>query len=164
MIKMRPVTICDKCGEEVNPEVSFDSMDFCKECYAKLFDLIQGWLIPCFEPAKEEPIEIEIPEFMEKKLDEVAEHKTMSEIKETPNKSGSKKKVKTSTCTRKNARGIDWDKACALKLAGRTNAWIADELGIKLSTVNVEIYKKLKEYKARKDEEAAEAKRRILEC
>lgn len=161
MIKMMPVTYCDKCGAEVVPEVSFDSMDFCMECYTELFGMIQKWLCP---PVKEEPIEIEIPEFMEKKLDEVEEPKTMSEIKAEPNKSGKQKKVKTSTCTRKNARGIDWDMACALKLAGRTNAWIADELGIKLSTVNVEIYKKLKEYKERKAEEEVAAKRAILEC
>lgn len=161
MIKMMPVTYCDKCGAEVVPEVSFDSMDFCMECYAELFGMIQKWLCP---QAKEEPIEIEIPEFMEKKLDEVEEPKTMSEIKATPNKSGKQKKVKTSTCTRKKARGIDWDMACALKLAGRSNAWIADELGCKRSTIDVNIYKHLEEYKRRKDEEAAEAKRRILEC
>lgn len=158
MIKMMPVTYCDKCGAVVNPEVSFDSMDFCIECYAELFGMIQKWLCP---PVKEEPIEIEIPEFMEKKLDEVEEPKTMSEIKATPNKDGSKKKIKSSTCGRKP---IDWDKACALKLAGRSNAWIADELGCKKSTIDVNIYKHLEEYKRRKDEEAAEAKRRILEC
>lgn len=159
MIKMMPVTYCDKCGAVVNPEVSFDNMDFCIECYAELRKMLMNWIRP-IEPLNEE-IEIEIPPFMEQKLDE-EEHQTISQIKAKPNKNGSKKKVKISKCTSQR-KPIDWDKACALKLAGRSNAWIADELGINPGTVNVCIYKKLEEYKARKEAEEEEAKRRIVE-
>lgn len=58
---------------------------------------------------------------------------------------------------------IDWDKACALKLAGWSNKQIAEELGVNFGTINVEIYKKVNQYKMRKASEETDAKRAVLE-
>lgn len=42
---------------------------------------------------------------------------------------------------------IDWDKACALKIAGWSNKAIAEELKLNEGTVGSTIYKKVEEYK-----------------
>jgi len=57
------------------------------------------------------------------------------------------KKSKSAKVGRSSRNKIDWDMACALKLAGRSNKWIADDMGINEGTVNATIYKKLEIYK-----------------
>jgi len=55
---------------------------------------------------------------------------------------------------------IDWDKACALKVAGWSNKKIADEMGLNEITMNSgTFYTKLKRYK----EGARDGKREIFE-
>lgn len=66
---------------------------------------------------------------------------TEKEIKEEPKQEKRKSPVK-----------IDWDKACALKLAGWSNKDIATELHANEGTINNGIYKHLVEYEAGKRE------------
>lgn len=53
---------------------------------------------------------------------------------------------------RKSPTKIDWDKACALKLAGWKNADIATELHANKGTIDNAIYKHLDEYRKGKRE------------
>ena len=53
---------------------------------------------------------------------------------------------------RKSPSKIDWDKACALKLAGWPNSEIAAELHASKGTIDNAIYKHLNEYKQGKRE------------
>ena len=53
---------------------------------------------------------------------------------------------------KKSPAKIDWDKACALKLAGWPNSEIAAELHANVGTINNAIYKHLNEYKQGKRE------------
>lgn len=46
----------------------------------------------------------------------------------------------------KEKKTLDWDKCCALKLAGWTNKDIADEMNCSINTINQKIKAKMKEY------------------
>lgn len=46
----------------------------------------------------------------------------------------------------KEKKTLDWDKCCALKLAGWTNKDIADEMHCSVNTINQKIKAKMKEY------------------
>ena len=116
----RTVYSCDKCGKEIEPQEAeiyeVYCHDFCEECAGKLENIIKNWLAP-----EKEIVKVEI------KLD-----KTEAKPK--------KPKEAKKTCK------IDWDKACALKLAGWNNKDIADEIHANEGTINAMIYSKLKKY------------------
>lgn len=122
------IKICDKCGSRIeeNEGRYFFEMDFCPDCTEELVQVIQAWV--------DEPEEIKAPE--EEKIEASEENfkKIADQVRKDVEESFARKK-------------IDWNKACALKLAGWSNKDIAMELHATEGTINSGIYSKLKTYK-----------------
>lgn len=123
------ITICDKCGSRIeeNKGRFIFEMDFCPDCTEKLKQVVQAWID---EPEKEK---IEVSEEDFKKIADKVRKDVENEIAQNENAIARKK--------------IDWNKACALKLAGWSNKDIAMELHATEGTINSGIYSKLKTYK-----------------
>lgn len=118
------IYICDKCGK------SSESSDFlktayeyeiCDKCFKKFDDHIKAFFegFDAQAPLPAPKKEKKAPK-AEKPADETAE---------------------------KKHKPIDWDKACALKIAGWSNKYIAEELGANRPTIDSMIYKKVEQYK-----------------
>ena len=116
------ITICDKCGSRIeeNKGRFIFEMDFCPDCTEKLKQVVQAWI----DEPEEKKIEVSEEDF-KKIADQVR--------KDVENEIAQKK--------------IDWNKACALKLAGWSNKDIAIELKANEGTINSGIYGKLKTYR-----------------
>ena len=80
-------------------------------------------------------------EAIERVMQRLTDHPAVAEAEEEPKKE-----------KRKSATKIDWDKACALKLAGWKNSDIAAELHANKGTIDNAIYKHLIEYQDGKRE------------
>ena len=148
------ITICDKCGsriEENKGRFIFET-DFCPDCTEKLKQVVQAWIDESEEDPKAQNIDIEVQtpgaaiygiKFPEK-IKEVSEEdfkKIADQVR---------KDVENEIAQNENAiarKKIDWNKACALKLAGWSNKDIAMELHATEGTINSGIYSKLKTYK-----------------
>ena len=119
------ITICDKCGSRIeeNKGRFIFEMDFCPDCTEKLKQVVQAWID---EPEEETEEKIEVSEEDFKKIADQVRKDVENEIAQ---------------------KKIDWNKACALKLAGWSNKDIAIELKANEGTINSGIYGKLKTYK-----------------
>lgn len=87
----------------------------------------------------DEPVSEE--EAIERVMQRLTDHPAVAEAEEEPKKE-----------KRKGTTKIDWDKACALKLAGWKNSDIAAELHANKGTIDNAIYKHLIEYQDGKRE------------
>lgn len=87
----------------------------------------------------DEPVSEE--EAIERVMQRLTDHPAVAEAEEEPKKE-----------KRKGTTKIDWDKACALKLAGWKNSDIATELHANKGTIDNAIYKHLIEYQDGKRE------------
>ena len=87
----------------------------------------------------DEPVSEE--EAIERVMQRLKDHPAVAEAEEEPKKE-----------KRKGTTKIDWDKACALKLAGWKNSDIAAELHANKGTIDNAIYKHLIEYQDGKRE------------
>ena len=125
------ITICDKCGSRIeeNKGRFIFEMDFCPDCTEKLKQVVQAWI----DEPEEEKSEVSEEDF--KKIADQVRKDVENEI--------AQKDVEASFARKK----IDWNKACALKLAGWSNKDIAMELHATEGTINSGIYSKLKTYK-----------------
>ncbi len=121
----REIVFCDKCGNEAKEARVLIGFDMCKECYSKAEIMIVNWMTPEGMPKIVEPVAVK--EYEEPKA-VVAPAQTTMQGKTKPFK-------------------IDWDKACALKVAGWSNKQIADELKCNFETINAMIYARVKQYK-----------------
>lgn len=155
------ITICDKCGSRIeeNKGRFIFEMDFCPDCTEKLKQVVQAWIDEPEEDPKAQNIDIEVqtpsaaiygirfPEKIkapeEELLDSIDEGKSINRI-EIPEEI--KEQVKKAQPIKRQKK-IDWDKACALKVAGWSNHEIAMELHANEGTINACIYGKLKNYK-----------------
>lgn len=129
--------ICDKCGYELleGEQMSMLGFDVCEGCYDEGYGMIESWIRgkKKRKAAKDEiGTEIDVDKFT-KPLEVVqVASETAQEPQEAPKK-----------------KDIDWNKACALKLAGWSHKNIAGEMGINEGTLNSgTFYKKLEQYKS----------------
>lgn len=148
------ITICDKCGSRIeeNKGRFIFEMDFCPDCTEKLKDVVQAWIEEPEEDPKAQNIDIEVqtpgaaiygikfPEEIKAPKEEKIEV-SEEDFKKIANRV--RKDVENEIAQKK----IDWNKACALKLAGWSNKDIAIELKANEGTINSGIYGKLKTYK-----------------
>lgn len=140
------ITICDKCGSRIeeNKGRFIFEMDFCPDCTEELKQVIQAWVD---EPEEVKvvnpPKSVHFKDKAEELLDSIDEGKSINRI-EIPEEI--KEQVKKAQPIKKQKK-IDWDKACALKVAGWSNHEIAMELHANEGTINACIYGKLKTYK-----------------
>jgi len=162
---IKQIFVCDKCEKDITGNVALlvEDMHFCPECKQTISGVLKQWIVgtKAYEPEIDVDDEIIVPveepvQEPEVLVDAYQELLDKEFAEEEPQKYPAKKKKVLK-------RAIDWDKACALKKAGWTNRAIAEECKIKFSTVNVEIYKKMKLYDAKKAQEEADAKRRVVE-
>ena len=118
----KTVYVCDKCRKEVAEEnvIRDHDFDFCEACAKKLDDLITDWVMKVEKKPKQKKEKVE---------------KTL-------------KKTEKPLKTQKPERigFIDWDKACALKIAGWSHRDIADEVKTTEGTISAMIYEKMKIY------------------
>lgn len=149
------VILCDECKKEIQEKkvvkiylrsddedrvlvgmnVKLHEKDFCKVCACKIINnLIK-------EEVEEKPEKCEEKEEVKTEIKEEGKKKTKTKDKKTNDEEGQQNETKK----------IDWDKACALKNAGWTNEKIADELGAKLSTIRVNIYKHLRKFNGERE-------------
>lgn len=137
------VTICDKCGKRIeeNKGRFFFDMDFCLGCTEELQRVVQSWID---EPKSARECLDKMGESFEAILDSVDEGKSFNRI-EIPKEV--KEQIVEAQPIKINKK-IDWNKACALKLAGWSNHDIARELRVNEGTINACIYKRLEVYKA----------------
>ena len=106
---VKQIVVCDKCGKEITGDVKqINGLDLCEECHGELILLIQNWID---NDEVEEIAEIEEPEpspvpevKLEKSVFEKLDVKDNNSLDKYPAK--------------KRNTYIDWDKACALKMAG----------------------------------------------
>lgn len=89
-------------------------------------------------------------EFDEPVSEEEAIERVMQRLTDHPVVAGAEEEPKKEK--RKGTTKIDWDKACALKLAGWKNSDIAAELHANKGTIDNAIYKHLIEYQDGKRE------------
>lgn len=165
--------VCDRCGKDTfeirgkftaayvsnqtdtaRTDITVvEKLDFCDKCFEELLDLMEGKEKQEPAPAEIE-VEVNIPEpEVEEPTPVVIEvEPDIYEVVQQEKKAADEPKKK-----------IDWDKAVVLKKAGWSNKDIADECKIKLSTLSVEIYKKVKEYDQKKKQEEKDAKRNVLD-
>jgi len=115
------IYICDKCGKQKSEDSTFLKMayeyEICSECFRKFENYVNRF----FAPAEVVPAE------------------------EKPKKQKIEKAVAVPSESKR--KPIDWDKACALKVAGWSNKYIAEELGLNKPTIDAMIYKKVEAYK-----------------
>lgn len=112
----RIIYICDKCGNSFENEGEIRALDNNKDICFECWQKLRELTDAFFEP-------------------KAAPEPDPEPVKEEPKEAKSKPRTK-----------IDWDKACALKLAGWSNKQIADELNINKPTVDTMIYKMLERY------------------
>lgn len=117
----RTIFVCDKCGKEID-EVEATTYeiynhDFCEKCALEASKVIKNWIAEV--PGKKEVVAEAVKEVIE------AEPKKRKGM----------------------PASIDWDKACALKMANWSNRDIANEIHASEGTINSLIYKKLADYK-----------------
>lgn len=129
----KTITICDKCGKEVDTGKEIAGFDLCESCFATAYVILDDWIGGTIKKTETEEEFEELTEIVEE-VEEVEE----AAPKSTYNRRQPEKKR------------IDWGKACALKKAGWKNSDIADELGINVGTVNAMIYKEMKKYDSNK--------------
>lgn len=121
--------VCDKCKKEIKiPEEMVGKFDLCEECAPQLIKIVTDWVNATLFVTESE-------------LDEVTDAVDPEpiEVKDKP-----KKVIKKAV---KDKSRIDWDKACALKIAGWSNKEIAAELHINEGTVNSMIYHKVEQFR-----------------
>lgn len=120
--------ICDRCMSDITyiEHESAFGYDFCPECYQMIKEGFDAFMKKTFS------IEADNDNEPENKVLKVKTEKTVEKTLKPKHDHGLK---------------IDWDKACALKIAGWSNKAIAEELKINKPTVDSTIYKKVEEYK-----------------
>ena len=130
------ITICDKCGSRIeeNKGRFIFEMDFCPDCTEKLKQVVQAWIDEPEEVIIESIKRIPAPDAAPVEVSEEDFNKIADQVRKDVEAAFARKK-------------IDWNKACALKLAGWSNKDIAMELHATEGTINSGIYSKLKTYK-----------------
>lgn len=124
--------ICDKCKKEITESTAFQGKDLCQCCTDKAVRMILAWI-------EKEDDTVPDQEKPKKEIKKIEKKEPVKEKKEEPKKIKPVVQIETK---------IDWDKACALKIAGWKNEAIADELKVGLSTINSgTFYKKITQYK-----------------
>lgn len=127
------IYICDKCGSKSENEDFLRAAyeyEICDKCFKKFDEHIKAFFEGFDAKAK---IPYKKPEIIE-----------AIPVKEEPKKEEPKKAAESQEEQR--YKKIDWDKACALKLAGWSNKAIADELGANLGSINSGLYAHLDSY------------------
>ena len=130
--------ICDNCMSDITriEHESAFGYDFCPDCYPKMkegFDAFLG-------KSRNEELE-KIENELEAENQRILREQRNPEIEKI--RKVQRREKPEASCKEK----IDWDKACALKIAGWSNKAIAEELKLNEGTVNSTIYKKVEEYK-----------------
>ena len=136
------IYICDKCGKSSEDEAFLKAAyeyEICDKCFKKFDDHIKAFFEGFDAKAK---IPYKKPEIIEAIPVKEEPKKAAEPKKEEPKKAAEPQK-ETEPSQRKR---IDWDKACALKLAGWGNKAIADELGANLGSINAGLYSHLDSY------------------
>lgn len=124
------IYVCDKCGstsEEDNLKDAYE-YELCNDCFKKFDDHIKAFF---------EGIDAQAP---------LPAPKKEKKAPKTEEKDESVNDQAESTQEQPQRKRIDWDKACALKLAGWSNKAIAEELGANFGSINAGLYSHLDSY------------------
>ena len=159
---------CDRCKARFNESEISDKMkpflgyDLCNHCYKYVTDACVSMITNEKRTPKQVEVEMRLNECRE-----AAKKQTMpkkEDIKVTEEMLNNLEK-KVAESVQPSKRGgdrmhtIDWDKACALKLAGWKNKDIAPEVHATVGTINALIYAKVEDYKLRKELEKENKKK-----
>lgn len=121
------IYICDKCGSKSENEDLLRAAyeyEICDKCFKKFDEHIKAFF-EGFDAKEKIPYK-------------------KPEVIETPEKPKAEKPADDQEKPKR--KKIDWNKACALKLAGWSNKGIAEELGVNKPTIDSMIYKMLERY------------------